>query len=49
MVKWSSLYSQVLSHVDRMDFHQLVLRHDAERHAKGYSSWSHFVAMLKET
>ncbi|MGI6396851.1 MAG: DUF4372 domain-containing protein [Desulfomonilia bacterium] len=32
--------------VDRMDFHRLVLKHDAERHAKGYSSWSHFVAML---
>lgn len=29
-----------------MDFYQLVLRHDAERHTKGYSSWSHFVAML---
>ena len=46
MVRCSSLFSQVLSLVDRMDFHRLVLKHDAERHAKGYSSWSHFVAML---
>ncbi len=46
MIRCSSLFSQVLSLVDRMDFHKLVLKHDAERHAKGYSSWAHFVAML---
>ncbi|HPJ08088.1 MAG TPA: IS4 family transposase [Deltaproteobacteria bacterium] len=46
MVRCSSLFSQVLSLVDRMTFHKLVLDHDAERHAKGYSSWAHFVAML---
>jgi hypothetical protein len=32
--------------VDRHEFHRLVLDHEAEKHAKGYSSWSHFVAML---
>ena len=46
MVRCGSLFSQVLSLVDRMTFHKLVLDHDAERHAKGYSSWAHFVAML---
>ena len=46
MVRCGSLFSQVLSLVDRHEFHRLVLDHDAEKHAKGYSSWSHFVAML---
>jgi hypothetical protein len=46
MVRCGSLFSQVLSFVDRHEFHGLVLDHDAEKHAKGYSSWSHFVAML---
>ncbi len=46
MVRCSSLFSQVLSLVDRQEFHRLVLDHGAERHAKGYSSWSHCVAML---
>lgn len=46
MVRCSSLFSQVLSLVDRQEFHRLVMDHDAEKHAKGFSSWSHFVAML---
>ena len=46
MVRCGSLFSQVLSLVDRHEFYRLVMSHDAERHAKGYSSWSHFVAML---
>jgi hypothetical protein len=46
MVRCSSLFSQVLSFIDRQEFHRLVMDHDAEKHAKGFSSWSHFVAML---
>ena len=46
MVRCSSLFSQVLSLVDRQEFHRLVVDHDAEKHAKGFSSWSHFVSML---
>ena len=46
MVRCSSLFSQVLSLVDRHEFHRLVIDHDAEWQAKGYSSWSHFVSML---
>ena len=46
MVRCGSLFSQVLSLVNRMDFHGLVFKHDAEHHAKGYSSWVNFVDML---
>ncbi len=46
MVKVSSLFSQLLSHVPRLEFAGLVARHRAEYRAKGFSCWSQFVAML---
>lgn len=42
----SSLFSQILSLIPRKKFDILVSRHKAERHAKGFSCWTQFVAML---
>jgi hypothetical protein len=41
-----SIFSQVLQLFPRLEFQSLVLKHKAERHARGVSSWSQFVAML---
>jgi hypothetical protein len=46
MVKTASLFSQLLRHVPRAEFASLVSKHRAERYAKGFDSWTHFVAML---
>ena len=41
-----SLFSQILSLFQRPDFARHVCELKAERHARGFSSWSQFVAML---
>ena len=46
MVRQSSLFSQLVALFHRGQFFNLVFRHQAERCAKGFSSWDHFVAML---
>jgi len=46
MVGHASLFSQMLSLVDRHRFERLVREHKAQRGAKGFSSWSQFVAMM---
>lgn len=46
MVRSASLFSQLVALFDRRRFHELVMRHRAERHCKGYSSWDQFIAML---
>ena len=46
MVRNASLFSQLLNLIDRKHFHELVFRHHAERYAKRFSSWDHFVSML---
>lgn len=46
MIKVSSLFSQLLHHFPRSEFHQLVAKHRAEYKAKGFSCWTQFVAML---
>jgi hypothetical protein len=46
MVKQASLFSQMLSMVDRHAFEREVRRLGAERHAKGFSCWAQFVAMM---
>ena len=46
MVLYASLFSQLVALFNRVQFHSLVYRHKAERYSKGFSSWSHFVAML---
>lgn len=42
----SSLFSQLLSLVDRNRFGRLVRETGSERRSKGFASWDHFVAML---
>ena len=46
MVRTASLFSQLLQQVPRSEFAKLVARHDAERHAKGFTCWTQFTAML---
>ena len=46
MVGHASLFSQLLSLVDRHRFERLVREHKAERGAKGFSCWSQFVSMM---
>jgi len=46
MVRHASLFSQLITVFDRKKFCELVYRHQAERYAKGFSCWDHFVAML---
>jgi len=45
MIRSASLFSQLLRHFPRLQFAQLVTKHGAERHAKGFTCWSQFVAM----
>lgn len=46
MIKVASLFSQALSLVNRNAFDRLVREHGTERGAKGFGSWSQFVALL---
>jgi Domain of unknown function (DUF4372)/Transposase DDE domain len=41
-----SIFSQILQVFSRAEFEQAVRQHKAERHARGFSSWGQFVAML---
>jgi len=41
-----SIFSQMLHLISRSGFDAAVQRHKAERHARGFSSWGQFVAML---
>jgi len=46
MIKGSSLFSQLLHHFPRIEFAQLVAKHQAEHRSKGFSCWTQLVAML---
>lgn len=46
MVKTASLFSQLLQMFPRSEFASLVKKHKAERNAKGFDSWTQFVAMV---
>ena len=46
MVKVASLFSQILSLIDRHGFASLVTKLKAEKAAKGFGCWDQFVAML---
>jgi len=41
-----SIFSQLLNCFSRTEFAGLVSRHKAERHARGFSCWSQFIAMM---
>jgi hypothetical protein len=46
MRAFSSVFSQILNLFSRAEFERQVSKHKAERHARGLSSWTQFVAML---
>ena len=46
MVRVGSLFSQILRQIPRDTFFGLVQKFRSERYAKGFSSWTHLVAML---
>ncbi len=46
MIKYGSLFGQLLSLFPRLEFERLVKQTDTEYAAKGFSSWGHYVAML---
>ena len=46
MYKVCSIFSQVLKLFSRGDFEKAVKKHQAERHARGFTSWGQFMAML---
>ena len=41
-----SIFSQILQLFPRLEFEEAVREHKAERHARGFSSWGQFIAML---
>lgn len=41
-----SIFAQVLQFIPRLEFAAAVRKHQAERHARGFSCWSQLVAML---
>lgn len=41
-----TLFSQIISKLDRSKFNKLVLGKQTDKHHKGYSSWTHLIAML---
>jgi len=41
-----SIFAQVLCLLPRSEFEQAVKKHAAEKHAKGFSSWTQLIAML---
>ena len=46
MSGFCSMFSQLLKLFPRTEFQALVTRTHAERHARGFTSWGQFVAML---
>lgn len=41
-----SIFSQILQLIPRLEFEAKVREHKAERHARGFSSWTQLIAML---
>eukprot|EP01038_Epipyxis_sp_PR26KG_P001612 gene1612-2268_t len=41
-----TLFSQVISKLDRAKFKKLVYEYKTDKHCKGFDSWTHLVSML---
>jgi len=41
-----SIFSQILQLFSRLEFESTVRKHEGERHARGFTCWGQFVAML---
>lgn len=46
MNRVSSIFSQLLQFFPRLEFQALVREHQADRHARGFTCWQQFVAMM---
>jgi hypothetical protein len=46
MNQFCSIFSQLLQLFPRLEFQQMVIETKAERHARGFTCWGQFVAML---
>ncbi len=46
MNRLSSIFSQLLQLFPRLEFYKMVKETKAERHARGFTCWGQFVAML---
>jgi Domain of unknown function (DUF4372)/Transposase DDE domain len=46
LTRVASIFSQILQLISRVEFESAVRKYGAERHARGFSSWGQFVAML---
>ena len=46
MIRCASLFNQLLQQFSKSDFQRLVNKHQTERNAKGFTSWTQFVSML---
>ncbi len=46
MNRVSSIFSQLLQFFPRLEFEALIREHNAERHARGFTCWQQFVAMM---
>lgn len=41
-----ALFGQIVTKLDRFGFARLVEKHKANKHAKGYDSWTHLISMV---
>ena len=41
-----TLFSQIISKLNRVSFNRIVAKHESDKHSKGINSWSHMVSML---
>ncbi len=46
MTRVCSIFSRILQLIPRLEFESAVRQHNAERHARGFTSWGQFIAML---
>ena len=46
MNRYCSMFSQILKLIPRSDFNAIAHRYGGERHARGFTCWQQFVAML---
>lgn len=41
-----TLFSQIISKLNRSNFTRIVKKHQSDKHHKGYNSWTHLISML---
>jgi hypothetical protein len=41
-----TLFAQIIGKLDSIKFKKIVLKHQSDKHEKGYNSWTHLVSML---